>query len=545
MEKNNSDKNTQNFSCILNDSILRAPSKTIEGDNSKTEPIGSKITLTDCGKSILQRSISEKIRSSFRNRNLNKTQLVRRPAIEMVKKTRLCRSQSERPKKNPHIPISLESKARKTNFDESLSNNGLDPFDSESDNDELSPKLNEKMKQEIFYELKSMEESESDSDESNIEFYVRQMLGSNADLNFNEYFIEDLLENGLSNAGFYEKTLASRSECEICMDFCFVNERQCCNFKSCNNCINLYVQNRIKESCGNLGIECLNNECKKLIHKDEICERMLKFDKNSHDLYIKLLVDANRDANVKTCPRCSHIMDANSVQSLSDEQLKNPKKKSRLLTKCQCAKCELIWCFQCHSPWHEGVGCAEYRKGDRMLKFWAKEVHYGQQNAQMCPKCKIFIQRTKGCDHMTCSNCRSGFCYSCGKKFRSVKFIGDHYSKLSVLGCKYKLYPDKPLKRKAIRGSVLGAKIAATPFIIAVGLVVGIGVVAVGSVALPVYGSYKLYKYTKLKRKAKKKSDKSSAKNENKDNPSVNNLYPNFVNFKSRYEQNDFELDKK
>lgn len=61
----------------------------------------------------------------------------------------------------------------------------------------------------------------------------------------------------------------------------------------------------------------------------------------------------------------------------------------RAPTKVQCLECSLIWCFQCHSPWHDGIQCKEFRRGDRMLKKWAREVHYGQHNAQQCPSCKV------------------------------------------------------------------------------------------------------------------------------------------------------------
>jgi len=61
----------------------------------------------------------------------------------------------------------------------------------------------------------------------------------------------------------------------------------------------------------------------------------------------------------------------------------------RAPTKVQCVECSLIWCFQCHSPWHDGIQCKEFRRGDRMLKKWAREVHYGQHNAQQCPSCKV------------------------------------------------------------------------------------------------------------------------------------------------------------
>lgn len=32
-----------------------------------------------------------------------------------------------------------------------------------------------------------------------------------------------------------------------------------------------------------------------------------------------------------------------------------------------------------------------------------------------CSNCNVLIERTRGCDHMTCSNCGCHFCYICGK----------------------------------------------------------------------------------------------------------------------------------
>jgi len=91
--------------------------------------------------------------------------------------------------------------------------------------------------------------------------------------------------------------------------------------------------------------------------------------------------------------------------------------------------------------------------------------------------------------------CQTNFCYKCGQKFRHIKFIGDHYNRLSVLGCKYRFYPEKPVKRRIIRGSILAGKILATPIVATLAAVIGIGAVVVGVVVLPTYGSYRLIKH--------------------------------------------------
>ncbi|KAG2468762.1 RN217 ligase, partial [Polypterus senegalus] len=130
--------------------------------------------------------------------------------------------------------------------------------------------------------------------------------------------------------------------------------------------------------------------------------------------------------------------------------------KRYLSSQIQCPACQFVWCFKCHSPWHEGVNCREYKKGDKLLRHWASEIEHGQRNAQKCPRCKIHIQRTEGCDHMTCSQCNTNFCYRCGERYRQLRFFGDHTSNLSIFGCKFRYLPERPHLRRLLRGSVCG-----------------------------------------------------------------------------------------
>jgi len=77
-----------------------------------------------------------------------------------------------------------------------------------------------------------------------------------------------------------------------------------------------------------------------------------------------------------------------------------------------------------------------------------------------------------------------------------VFFLGDHYSELSVLGCKYRFYPDNPLKRRLIRGSILGGKILAAPIVLC--LAVAAGAVCAG-IGLPAYCCFMLVREIKVK----------------------------------------------
>jgi hypothetical protein len=98
---------------------------------------------------------------------------------------------------------------------------------------------------------------------------------------------------------------------------------------------------------------------------------------------------------------------------------------------------------------------------------------------------------------MVCSKCQCDFCYNCGRRRFGLKFLGSHESRLSPLGCKYNLYPDKPILRHTVRGLVAGAATLAIP-VAAVGAV---ALLAVGTtIGAPTYGTYRLVKHIRSKR---------------------------------------------
>ncbi|KAM6084623.1 E3 ubiquitin-protein ligase RNF217 isoform 2-T2 [Theristicus caerulescens] len=107
--------------------------------------------------------------------------------------------------------------------------------------------------------------------------------------------------------------------------------------------------------------------------------------------------------------------------------------------------------------------------------------------AKLENKYKIHIQRTEGCDHMTCSQCNTNFCYRCGERYRQLRFFGDHTSNLSIFGCKYRYLPERPHLRRLVRGSVCAGKLLITPLILVLGLALGAVAVVIGLFVFPIY----------------------------------------------------------
>ncbi|TRY88945.1 hypothetical protein DNTS_008513 [Danionella cerebrum] len=222
---------------------------------------------------------------------------------------------------------------------------------------------------------------------------------------------------------------------------------------------------------------CPITECSGFLEEDLLVSNLTKEELAKYKYFLEL---SQLDSSTKPCPHCSLFT---SLKSHGQQASAKAEQKYKI----QCTKCQFVWCFKCHAPWHEGLKCRDYKKGDKLLRNWASVIEHGQRNAQKCPRCKIHIQRIEGCDHMTCTQCHTNFCYRCGERYRHLRFFGDHTSNLSVFGCKYRYLPEKPHLRRLVRGSVCTSKMLVAPVVIVLVVVAGALALVVGLFALPIY----------------------------------------------------------
>lgn len=97
--------------------------------------------------------------------------------------------------------------------------------------------------------------------------------------------------------------------------------------------------------------------------------------------------------------------------------------------------------------------------------------------------------------------CHTEFCYRCGGKYHHLKFVGNHYDRFSILGCKYNYKPDQPVQRIAVRGALFGGQVMVVPIIAGLAVTAGCAVLGAGIVAAPFYASYVLIRKQRAKRK--------------------------------------------
>jgi E3 ubiquitin-protein ligase RNF217 len=279
-------------------------------------------------------------------------------------------------------------------------------------------------------------------------------------------------------------------ECAVCCNNIESNELKqmsCCSTKICLLCLLTHTITSIRN--GKVKIEC--PACPKDIHSSTILynsELPVALRERYQQLLAQNLAEQN-GAHIKLCPHCNLI----TILDENDPNIRGKKRHRSLQEWITCQECGKQWCWPCYAPSHPNETCKDYRKHHSQLDIWAKtrrSDNTNQRNAQRCPKCSIYIEKIDGCDHMICSKCHSKFCYRCGSRMRLPFYIG-HDAKYSIFGCKHKLWPNRPLLRWLIRGSVFASVLLLTPVILsAVIALVAIGiptVLIIGCFSLPVF----------------------------------------------------------
>lgn len=83
---------------------------------------------------------------------------------------------------------------------------------------------------------------------------------------------------------------------------------------------------------------------------------------------------------------------------------------SLLSVKCRCGH---SFCFQCAEESHAPVSCKQLSAWNDKCKNESETAHWIIANTKKCPKCGVRIEKSQGCNHMTCRSCRFEWCWVC------------------------------------------------------------------------------------------------------------------------------------
>lgn len=207
-------------------------------------------------------------------------------------------------------------------------------------------------------------------------------------------------------------------ECGICFEEKNVDKEFItleCEHKFCKDCLEGYINTEIQKGeyihNQNKNVSCPN--CKNDIDL-QIINNVLS-DKNLYDKYEKSIIQKelekeNRKDSTEKMIRCPN----STCQYFCFIDTK-------ITSFAKCPLCDLEFCVNGCKKVHKGNTCAQMKKQEEKENDGAMKIDFKQ-----CPNCNIPIQKSKGCNHITCT-CGTQFCYVCGStewKTCGHKYLG-------------------------------------------------------------------------------------------------------------------------
>ncbi|KAM3076860.1 hypothetical protein ACMFMG_003671 [Clarireedia jacksonii] len=218
-----------------------------------------------------------------------------------------------------------------------------------------------------------------------------------------------------------DTTSTPEGRCPICLD----DEpdtpvQTLCKHTYCLECFENYCQSAASTSKDGFRIECPGDEgnCAAMFDLAELKERLSSsaFEgvlKSSFGTYVQRHPN---DLHYCPTPDCGYVY---RCARASDSNAKPPAYT--------CPNCLEPICTYCHAR-HGRYTCAEY-KDIESGGYEALEKLKRELNIKDCPKCKTPMEKTEGCNHMTCGGCGVHICWVCMAVFETSGRCYEHMNK--------------------------------------------------------------------------------------------------------------------
>ncbi len=185
------------------------------------------------------------------------------------------------------------------------------------------------------------------------------------------------------------------------------NETLDCGHQACSQCLNRFVAISIKS--GNPSRQLVCCRCKNPFTENDI-NRLITNPSLLDNL--KAAVTKNQiltHAHGKQCP----TPDCDSVY-LDNEPSDVFKEKT-------CTSCNQTYCEHCLIKHNYLLSCKQAKEAQLKDHATEQSEQWKVQNTKLCPNpevnCGAHIEKSGGCDHMTCAQCGYEFCWLCLQKY--------------------------------------------------------------------------------------------------------------------------------
>ena len=202
----------------------------------------------------------------------------------------------------------------------------------------------------------------------------------------------------------------SKRPCQICLECVPVDQivSSPCAHIFCRDCMSGYLTSKVNDGHV-LNVFCPYPNCSRMLSSSDFIALLPS---ELHGKYERFRQNAEvaLDPNARWCPTAG-----------CDTVLKRGKGKGA--DKLKCNKCKRSLCFSCNEVWHEGRTCEQAANG-------VMAAYRRSHDVRQCPECHTTIERSEGCNHMTCTRCRFQFCWLCSRRYTK-----HHFAFWNLWGC--------------------------------------------------------------------------------------------------------------
>lgn len=224
------------------------------------------------------------------------------------------------------------------------------------------------------------------------------IIGSARDLETARALLDQDVASNLETLVLSEDT--DHPDCAVCWTEAEDAYRTPCGHFYCGSCLASQCSSAGE---GNLPVRCFGDsgDCLKVLAIQELKTAL------PPDGFEQLLEDSFT-THVRTNPKSFQYCptpDCQQIYRVSTDGL--------IFT---CPACLTPICTTCQITSHDGMTCELYKRigteGNEEFQKWKQE-----NNVKDCPVCKVPIEKSYGCNHMECRNCKTHICWVCLETF--------------------------------------------------------------------------------------------------------------------------------
>ena len=203
------------------------------------------------------------------------------------------------------------------------------------------------------------------------------------------------------------ESLLSDSVCGICFTESDLSCQQSCGHSFCSSCWRFYTVTQVRG-----GASCVT--CPAYLCETQLCLTTVAWHGGADILQqykrCQVRIGVDQDSRYHWCPspRCGRIVIVMDTQVHTVE-----------------CRCGTAWCVSCKESGHWPASCRDYHD----YRSYNKEIEKYNMlentvEGRPCPKCGIIWEKLYGCNHMSCTQCGTHFCWGCGGEHSAASYCG-------------------------------------------------------------------------------------------------------------------------